>query len=67
MVVPVSLRPDRRGQVWTQQRGWVDYRETRAYREEQRRLEAEHQQALRVAEEERKRNVELGFKQLFAE
>jgi len=41
MVVPVSLRPDRRGEVFRRGRGWIPIEETREYQEQQQREQAE--------------------------
>jgi len=41
MPVPVSLRPDRRGQVRHPRRGWITIEETREHQREQQRKESQ--------------------------
>lgn len=64
MVVPVSLRPDRRGQVRTS-RGWTFVEDTREYQEQKQRDEHERRHAHRVAERKMGRPEEYAAERWF--
>lgn len=66
MPVPVSLRPDRRGQVYRRGRGWIPIEETREHQRKQREAELQEEHWERKAQEhQRKQQIRSGFQMLF--
>jgi len=67
MVVPVSLRPDRRGQVYVKGRGWIPKEETREYQRKKQREEARAAHAEEMWRKHRKRRIRQGIGLIFGD
>lgn len=65
MPVPVSLRPDRRGQTFVRGRGWVPIEDTREYKRKKQREQYEAERAEAMRQKHIERRISQGMALLF--